>query len=85
MSDFDVFLEGMRNLKFIEQSILYYDDKFTCLEIEDNEAGLTGEFSESDVRNLFEPYKTLTRIEPLNTELDSSLLDAPIDLRKKAL
>merc|ERR1711957_670202 len=25
---------------------------FTCLEIEDNEAGLTGEFSEADVRNL---------------------------------
>jgi len=52
MSDFDIFLEGMLNPKFIEQSVLYYDDKFTCLEIEDNEAGLTGEFSEADVRNL---------------------------------
>ena len=52
MSDFELFLEAMLNERFIDESTLYYDDKFTALEIEDMEAGLNGEVSNADVRHL---------------------------------
>ena len=52
MSDFELFLEAMLNEKFIDSSTLYYDDKVVATEIEDMEAGLNGDFSQSDVRHL---------------------------------
>ena len=45
MSDFELLLESVLNEKFLDNSVLYYDDEMTALEIEDQEAGLAGEFS----------------------------------------
>jgi hypothetical protein len=52
MSDFDLLLEGALNERFVDESTLYYDDDVVSTEIEDMEAGLNGEFSEDDIRNL---------------------------------
>ena len=52
MSDFDLLLEGALNERFVDESTLYYDDEVVSTEIEDMEAGLNGEFSEDDIRNL---------------------------------
>lgn len=52
MSDFDLFLEGVLNEKFIEDSTLYYDDETVATEIEDMEKGLNGEFAPGDIANL---------------------------------
>ena len=52
MSDFDLFLEGLLNEKFIDDSTGYYDDYFTQREIEDVEAGLSNDLSESDIKHL---------------------------------
>lgn len=52
MSDFDLFLEGVLNERFIESSTLYYDDESVATEIEDMEKGLNGEFAPSDIANL---------------------------------
>ena len=52
MSDFDLLLEGALNERFVDESTLYYDDEAVGVEIEDMEAGLNGEFSEDDIRNL---------------------------------
>jgi hypothetical protein len=52
MADFEIFLEAVLNERFIDESTLYYDDFFTQLEIEDVEAGLSGELDQSDVRHL---------------------------------
>lgn len=52
MSDFDLLLEGALNERFVDESTLYYDDEAVSTEIEDMEAGLNGEFSEDDIRNL---------------------------------
>jgi hypothetical protein len=45
MSDFELFLEAILNEKFIDDSTLYYDDAMTAKEIEDMEAGLSGDFA----------------------------------------
>jgi hypothetical protein len=52
MSDFDLLLEGVLNERFIDETTLYYDDPVVIKEIEDMEVGLTGEFAESDIKNL---------------------------------
>ena len=52
MSDFELFLESVLNEKFLDNSILYYDDEMTATEVEDQEAGLAGNFSPSDVAGL---------------------------------
>lgn len=52
MADFELFLEAMLNERFIDESTLYYDDKVTSWEIEDQEAGLAGELSEADTRHM---------------------------------
>jgi len=52
MSDFDLLLEGALNERFIDESTLYYDDEVVATEIEDMEAGLSGEFAEEDIKNL---------------------------------
>ena len=51
MSDFELFLDALLNERFIDETTLYYDDKMTTLEIEDTEAGLSGETTEADVRH----------------------------------
>ena len=52
MSDFDLLLETVLNEQFLDNACLYYDDEMTALEIEDQEAGLAGAFSEADVQGL---------------------------------
>lgn len=52
MSDFELFLESILNEKFLDNSILYYDDEMTATEVEDQEAGLAGNFSQQDVAGL---------------------------------
>lgn len=52
MSDFELFLEAILNEKFIDDSTLYYDDAMTSKEVEDMEAGLSGDFAHQDVRHL---------------------------------
>ena len=52
MNDFDLLLTSALNERFIEESTQYYDDPFTTTEIEDVEAGLNSDFSESDIRHL---------------------------------
>ena len=52
MSDFDLLLEGLLNERFIDESTLYQEDPSVAKEIEDMEAGLSGEFSEADIKNL---------------------------------
>lgn len=52
MSDFDLLLEGLLNERFIDESTLYQEDPGVAKEIEDMEAGLNGEFSEDDIKNL---------------------------------
>lgn len=52
MSDFELFLESVLNEKFLDNSILYYDDEMTATEVEDQEAGLAGNFSHDDVAGL---------------------------------
>ena len=52
MSDFDLLLEGVLNERFIDESTAYYADPIVANEIEDMEKGLSGEFSEDDIRNL---------------------------------
>ena len=67
MSDFELMLESVLNEKFIDNSVLYYDNEITATEIEDMEAGLAGDFAPSDVANLIhdkasgdhESYKAL--------------------------
>jgi hypothetical protein len=52
MSDFDLLLEGLLNERFIDESTLYQEDPVVAKEIEDMEMGLSGEFSEADIKNL---------------------------------
>ena len=52
MSDFDLLLEGVLNVRFIDESTLYYDDPSVSKEIEDMELGFQDEFAESDIKNL---------------------------------
>jgi len=52
MSDFDLLLEGLLNERFIDESTLYQEDPVVSKEIEDMESGLSGEFSEADIKNL---------------------------------
>ena len=52
MSDFELLLESVLNEKFLDNSTLYYDDELTATEIEDQEAGLAGDFAEADVQSL---------------------------------
>ena len=52
MSDFDLLLEGLLNERFIDESTLYQEDPSVSKEIEDMESGLSGEFSEADIKNL---------------------------------
>ena len=52
MSDFELMLESVLNEKFIDDSVLYYDNELTATEIEDQEAGLSSDFAPSDVANL---------------------------------
>merc|ERR1712070_293772 len=52
MSDFDLLLEGVLNERFIDESTLYYDNEAVTPEIEDMEQGLSGEFSEEDIKGL---------------------------------
>lgn len=67
MSDFELMLESVLNEKFIDDSVLYYDNELTAQEIEDQEAGLASDFAPSDVANLIhdkshgdhEPFKAL--------------------------
>lgn len=66
MSDFDRLLDSVINERFIDESTQYYEDPYVVKEIEDMEAGLNGEFSEYDVKNLLkdqdghhgEPFKS---------------------------
>ena len=67
MSDFELMLESVLNEKFIDDSVLYYDNELTAQEIEDQEAGLASDFAPSDVATLIhdkssgdhEPFKAL--------------------------
>merc|ERR1711990_1120257 len=52
MSDFDLFLTGVLNERFVDESTAYYADPVVANEVEDMEKGLNGEFSEDDIRNL---------------------------------
>jgi len=52
MSDFDRLLDAALNERFLDESALYYEDPVVQKEIEDMEFGLTGEFAESDIKNL---------------------------------
>ena len=52
MSDFELLLESVLNEKFLDNSTLYYDDELTATEIEDQEAGLAGDFAPADVQGL---------------------------------
>jgi len=52
MSDFELLLESVLNEKFLDNATLYYDDELTATEVEDQELGLAGEFSASDVAGL---------------------------------
>ena len=58
MSDFELFLESILNEKFIDTSTLYYDDPNVTKEIEDQEAGLMGDFSDQDVKHLLHDRST---------------------------
>lgn len=67
MSDFEIMLEAVLNEDFLENSVNYYDNELTAIEVEDQEAGLVGDFSPADVANLIhdkapehaEPFKSL--------------------------
>jgi len=67
MSDFESMLPAVLNEEFLDNSLLYYDNELTAIEIEDQEAGLAGDFSAADVANLIhdkaaphaEPFKSL--------------------------
>ena len=52
MSDFDIFMQAFLNERFIEESTNYYIDEVVSKEIEDMEAGLVGDFSKVDIKNL---------------------------------
>lgn len=52
MSDFDLFLEGVLNERFIDESTLYYENPNKSKEIEDIEAGLNSEFAEDDIKEI---------------------------------
>ena len=52
MSDFELMLESVLNEQFLDNSVLYYDDELTATEIEDQELGLAGDFSQADVQGL---------------------------------
>ena len=52
MSDFDLLLESALNERFVDDSTAYYDNPIKAKEIEDMEAGLNGEFSEDDIKDL---------------------------------
>ena len=52
MSDFELLLESVLNEKFLDNATLYYDDELTATELEDQEQGLAGEFSQQDVQGL---------------------------------
>ena len=52
MSDFDLLLFGVLNERFIDESTAYYKDPVVSNEVEDMEKGLSGEFSDDDIRNL---------------------------------
>lgn len=52
MSDFELLLESVLNEKFLDNATLYYDDELTATELEDQELGLAGDFSQADVQGL---------------------------------
>jgi len=52
MSDFELFLESVLNEKFLDNSVAYYGNEMTAEEMEDQEAGLAGDFAPSDVQTL---------------------------------
>ena len=58
MSDFDSFLDAVMNERFIEESMDYYQDENVSAEIEDMEAGLNGEFSKADIKNLLKDHSS---------------------------
>ena len=51
MSDFDLLLEAALNERFIDESTGYYDDPIFQKEIEDVEAGLSGDMSQADIKH----------------------------------
>ena len=57
MSDFDTFLEAFLNNRFINESTDYYQDEVVSKEIEDMEAGLVGDFSKADIKNLMKDHE----------------------------
>ena len=67
MSDFELFLDALLNEKFLPESVAYYNDELTSIEIEDMENGLVSDFAHSDVQNLLhdvhehshEPFKAV--------------------------
>ena len=52
MSDFELMLESVLNEKFLDGATAYYEDEITATEIEDQEAGLAGDFAPADVQTL---------------------------------
>ena len=57
MSNFDSFLEAVLNERFIGESTNYYQDEVVSQEIEDMEAGLVGDFAQSDIKNLLKDHE----------------------------
>ena len=49
MADFDTLLEAAMNMKFIDDSTMYYDNPVAAREIEDIEAGLNSDMTEGDI------------------------------------
>ena len=45
MNDFELLLESALNEQLLDNATLYYDDEITSTEIEDQEVGLVGDFS----------------------------------------
>ena len=52
MSDFDNLLEAALNERFIDDSTEYYDDPVFGSEIEDLQAGLNGDMTQSDIAHM---------------------------------
>ena len=57
MSDFDSFMQGFLNERFIAEATDYYQDEVVAKEIEDMENGLVGDFAMADVKNLVKDHE----------------------------
>lgn len=91
MSDFDMLLEATLNERWLEASTLYYDNEMTALEIEDQEAGLAGEFTKADIANLLKDkqdhdhssYKALRNPDRVGTNYDKGDALSPYKILPK--